>query len=99
MAPRADPTRIRLDYAGARLSIAPSGDLLVRRKGVEAREEAPVLYQEETAGGRIEVAGSYLLFDAHTVGFEIAPYDRSRPLIIDPVLSYATYLGGRASVR
>ena len=46
------------------------------------------------AAGRVEIPGRYLLLDAHTVGFEIAAYDRSRPLIIDPVLSYATYLGG-----
>jgi hypothetical protein len=41
------------------------------------------------------------LIDAHyvpepdgVVRFEIAPYDTTRPLIIDPVLSYSTYLGG-----
>jgi hypothetical protein len=28
------------------------------------------------------------------IGFEIAAYDPRRPLIIDPVLSYSTYLGG-----
>src|SRR5207247_8170598 len=31
----------------------------------------------------------------HEVGFAIAPYDTAAPLIIDPVLSYATYLGGQ----
>jgi len=30
------------------------------------------------------------------VGFEIASYDATKPLIIDPVLSYSTYLGGNA---
>ena len=71
----------------------------------EAREAAPIIYQdgyrdaansgrEAAGGGRVEIPGRYLLLDAHTVGFEIAAYDRSRPLIIDPVLSYATYLGG-----
>ena len=97
VAPGADPKQIRLDYSGARLSIASNGDLLVHFENAagnaEAREEAPVVYQA-AAGGRIEIRGRYLLLDAHTVGFEIASYDRSRPLIIDPVLSYATYLGG-----
>ncbi len=104
VAPGADPTQIRLDYSGASLSIAANGDLLIHMGddgglgdddgNAEAREAAPVIYQEIATGGRVEIRGRYLLLDAHTVGFEIAAYDRWRPLIIDPVLSYATYLGG-----
>jgi hypothetical protein len=29
-----------------------------------------------------------------SVGFEVAEYDHSQPLVIDPVLVYSTYLGG-----
>jgi hypothetical protein len=53
-----------------------------------------VIYQGAGAGGRVEVSGRYTLIDTHTVGFEIAAYDHLLPLIIDPVLTYATYLGG-----
>jgi membrane-bound inhibitor of C-type lysozyme len=31
---------------------------------------------------------------AHAIGFQLASYDKSRPLVIDPVLSFSTYLGG-----
>jgi len=38
--------------------------------------------------------GRYVLRGAHTVGFKLAVYDRTQALVIDPVLSYSTYLGG-----
>lgn len=38
--------------------------------------------------------GRYILRGKHGIGFEVASYDHSEPLIIDPVLSYSTYLGG-----
>ena len=56
-------------------------------------EDAPEIYQD-TSSGRIRVAGRYRLLDAHTAGFEIDAYDASLPLVIDPVISYATYMGG-----
>ncbi|MFB3921701.1 MAG: choice-of-anchor D domain-containing protein [Terriglobia bacterium] len=40
------------------------------------------------------VEGRFVLLAKNLVGFEIGPYDRTRPLVIDPVLSYSTYLGG-----
>ena len=44
--------------------------------------------------GRRRVAGDFVLQDNLEVSFDIGPYDASQPLIIDPVLSYSTYLGG-----
>jgi hypothetical protein len=53
-----------------------------------------VLYQEGL-GGREPVAGGYALRGEHTVGFALGAYDRTRPLVIDPVLLvYSTFLGG-----
>ena len=57
---------------------------------------APVIYQE-TAGVRTPVAGGYVLKDPQQVSFAVAAYDISRPLVIDPVLVYSTYLGGSGS--
>ena len=96
VAPGADPNLIRLEYSGAeRLSIDANGDLVVRGTQVELREEAPELYQR-IGGERRRVEGHYLLIDAHTIGFSIEPYDRTRELVIDPVISYCTFLGGSA---
>ena len=38
--------------------------------------------------------GGYVLKGRNVVGFRLAPFDTSRPLIIDPTLSYSTFLGG-----
>jgi hypothetical protein len=92
VAPNADPRQIRLEYSNAdRVSIGSDGELVVQVGGVELREEAPVVYQESAS-----VRASYRLFGRNTVGFEIGDYDVSRLLIIDPVISYSTYLGGTA---
>ncbi len=90
IAPGADPHQIRIQYSGAdRLSIESNGDLLITGAGAEAREEAPVVLQHGAP-----IPGRYVLLDSQTVGFEIGAYDSTQPLLIDPVLSYATYFGG-----
>ena len=38
--------------------------------------------------------GRWVLRGGNQVGFEVAAYDASRPLVIDPALSYSTYIGG-----
>jgi hypothetical protein len=38
--------------------------------------------------------GRYILKGNHAVAFEVAAFDASRPLVIDPALSYSTYFGG-----
>ena len=57
------------------------------------RFQKPYVYQE-SSGARQEIAGGYVLNAKNEVTFEVASYDVNRPLIIDPVLSYSTYLGG-----
>lgn len=99
LAPGADPEAIRLGLDGAeRLEIDSAGDLVVSLGDGEVRLRRPVSYQE-VGGARREVESRFRLLPAHgqvrQVGFEVGAYDRSRPLVIDPVLVYSTYLGGR----
>ena len=94
VAPGADPNRIELDFSGAdKMEIDAQGDLVLHVGGSTIRQHKPVLYQE-VDGRRQEVAGGYVQRGVHRFGFEVAAYDRSQPLVIDPVLSYSTYLGG-----
>src|SRR5205807_8336527 len=69
------------------------GDLVLALKGGEVRFQKPVVYQE-VEGVRREIPSSYMLKGARQVGFQVAAYDASQPLFVDPVLSYSTYLGG-----
>jgi Beta-propeller repeat len=72
------------------------GDLLVRRAGAVMRHRKPTIYQESDRGRR-EIEGRYVRRGSRSIGFEVSAYDRTRALIIDPVLLYATYLGGTGS--
>ena len=93
VSPGADPSHIRLRFSGAdRLSLDERGDLVVQAQGQILLQHKPVVYQD-VAGERHAVAGAFLL-EGNQVGFALGGYDRSQALIIDPVLSYSTYLGG-----
>jgi hypothetical protein len=94
VAPGADPGRIDLAFQGAaRLSLDDQGDLVLPTAGGDLVEHAPVLYQQ-TAAGRQPVSGRYMLHGDGTVGFDVGTHDPALALVIDPVLSYATFLGG-----
>ena len=94
VAPGADPNRIRLKFAGARgLRRESNGDVIVSVAGAEIRQRKPVVYQM-VDGRRRELEGGYVVHAHNEVAFEVACYDAARPLVIDPVLVYSTYLGG-----
>jgi hypothetical protein len=94
VAPGAAPASIRLRFAGAdHLQIAANGDLLLRVGGLDIRHHKPRIYQR-IDGAERPVAGDYVLRAPGEVGFRLAAYDRRRSVVIDPVLSFASYLGG-----
>jgi hypothetical protein len=94
VAPFADPKPIEVAYEGGdHLALDKEGNLLLQVKGVRLTQQAPVVYQE-AEGVRQTIASRYVLKDKRRVGFEIGAYDSSRPLVIDPLLVYSTYLGG-----
>src|SRR5437867_2121639 len=86
----ADPNKIQLSFRGSdNPTIDESGDLIVD----EMRLLKPVAYQERD-GQRTPVAARYIIGKKHRVRFSVADYDTTKPLVIDPVLVYSTYLGG-----
>jgi hypothetical protein len=94
VAARANPAKIRLAMEGARqLRIDANGDLVLQLDGGDLRFRRPVAYQIDGVTKQL-VPASYILKGKNQVAFRLAAYDPRRPLVIDPVLAYSTYLGG-----
>jgi len=94
VAPGADSSQITLNFEGAqKLSLNENGDLLIETKAGEVRQHKPKIFQEVN-GIQKFIDGQYFLKGEFQIGFKIDFYDSSKPLIIDPVLSYSSYIGG-----
>lgn len=94
LSPGASPDAIHFSFEGAKsVELDEQGDLVLRTASGQVRQHKPVIYQEMDGGLRT-VEGSYVINARRQIGFSIGQYDRTKPLVIDPVLSYATYLGG-----
>jgi hypothetical protein len=94
VAPTADPASIVMRVDGAsNLSIDESGDLAVETSAGAVTIHRPAAFQH-TPQGRVSVDSRFVLAGAHDVRIAVGDYDASRPLTVDPVISYATWLGG-----
>jgi len=97
VSPGADPQTITLAFEGAdKLEIDAEGNLILHVSGGHLIQRSPIIHQE-ISGMRQAITGHYVLRDTDRVGVHVASYDRARPLIIDPVLVYSTFLGGNVS--
>jgi hypothetical protein len=94
--PGGDPGNIRLRFEGIGAPrLSAEGDLVLPNPTREIRQPKPLVYQD-LHGGRRQVAARYRLTEGGEIGFQIAKYDTSAPLIIDPVIVFSTYLGGNS---
>jgi uncharacterized repeat protein (TIGR01451 family) len=97
----ADPSLIGLGFGGGTegaeklpSSIDDNGDLVAQLDGGDVRFHKPVIYQIDGHQHRNLIDGGYTLRADGEVGFEVEAYDHSKELVIDPTLTYSTYLGG-----
>lgn len=97
VAPGADPNQIKLAFDGAsEIKVADSGDLVLTTMVGDLRLQKPVVYQLSDDGHKTLVAGNYIASPnaPKAVGIQLASYDRDKPLVIDPVLIYSSFIGG-----
>ncbi|MGD0295930.1 MAG: SBBP repeat-containing protein [Bryobacteraceae bacterium] len=86
VAPGADPAKILLRWSGAkRVRLDTGGELVIETTSGELRQRKPTVYQERN-GQRVLIAGGYRLTADGAIRFSISHYDRTRPLVIDPVI-------------
>ncbi len=95
VAPAADPNQIALSFQGAaaRIDSGDSGDLVLSTADGDVRFHAPRVYQQD-GNNQKTIAGSFRQIADNKIGFTVGAYDRNRELVIDPILTYSTYLGG-----
>jgi len=94
VAPGANPAKIALHVEGTHsLALNHKGDVVIAGSSGNVILRRPLVYQK-IDGKRREVAANYVLRAPRLVGLEIAGYDSTQPLVVDPVIDYSTYLGG-----
>jgi hypothetical protein len=95
VAPGANPDAIRLAIDGVdAISLDRSGDLVLRTAHGTLLQKKPLAYQEDRWSAGRKSQARYRIEPDLAVTFALGDYDPSRTLVIDPVLTYSTLLGG-----
>jgi len=98
VAPGANPNVIAMQFSGANgLSVNQAGDLVIATAETELRQPKPYVYQTDARGNRQAVDASYKITGRNLVAFQLGQYDVTRELVIDPVLTLSSFLGGSAN--
>jgi hypothetical protein len=95
--PGSEVSQVRVAFEGAeKMRLDDQANLIVTSNGEEVKHSVPVIYQEDQ-DGRVSVAGKYIIKGTNEIGFEVGAYDHSKPLVIDPVVFYSSYIGGSSN--
>jgi hypothetical protein len=96
ISPGADPKAMALGFKGVdEVEVNGEGDLVLHTAVGSIRQQRPIAYQQ-VDGVRREIACRFVR-RGDRIGFDVPAYDEAEPLIIDPVLTYSTFLGGNSA--
>ena len=94
VSPAADPSQIVFTIGGAKqTAIQADGSLAVTLSSGTVRFEKPRAYQKD-GNTEHDVSVSFLAKSDGAIGFRVGAYNPAQPLVIDPVLTFETYLAG-----
>ncbi len=91
----ADPSQVQLGTQGLQgVRLDAQGNVELETPGGAVVMSQPVLYQT-VGGARQDVAGTFTLGGDGNIGLRVTgAYDPAQPLVVDPQISFASYLGG-----
>jgi hypothetical protein len=94
VAPGADVKQVRLRFDGTgSLEVDQNGDLALHTRAGDVRQYSPRVYQR-VRGSQHRVTGKYVMRAHNEIGFELGLFDRTKPVVVDPVLRWSTLFGG-----
>lgn len=95
LAPGADASAVRIRFDNPAITrIKPDGAVAIAAAGDTLRQHPPQIWQEAAAGERRSVRGQFEPDGANGLRLSLAPHEPSKPVVVDPVLEFASYLGG-----
>lgn len=95
LAAGADPSKVRLRFDGAsRLQPNRDGAIEIASGATIVRQRPPHIYQQDSSGEQRKIEGRFIKTSSNELQLQLENYERSTPLIVDPVLELATYVGG-----
>ncbi len=90
LAPRSSVKPIRIQFAGAKLSLEQNGDLKIQGPHGAIAFHQPIAYQMQ-GSNKQPVPARFVMISETEIGFTLGHYDHAQPLVIDPQLAYSTY--------
>ncbi len=99
LAPGADPSRIRMRFAGAdSVTLNAQGEIALKLGASEIIQRLPVVYQRvsggKDSGKSVPVEARYQRRSDGSFGVVLGAYNRAQALVIDPALVYTAFLSG-----
>lgn len=90
--PGADITNIKIKYSGqASVDLNSKGEIVVKNEFGIISENAPFAFLQENTAAELDCS---FLLNENYISFYAADYDKTKTLVIDPIIQWSTYFGG-----